>query len=163
MEKILISACLLGKKVRYNGNAVSISCDIVDQWLAEGRVVSTCPEFDAGMSIPRAPAEIIDGNGDTVWAGTSSVVANTGVDVTAFFMKGAQMALELCKKHNIRVAILTENSPSCGSSAIYDGSFTGTTKSGYGVTTALLRKNCIEVFSQHNIDSAHKALQRINR
>ena len=162
MEKILISACLLGKRVRYDGNAVSVSTNSIDQWLAEGRVVEACPEVDGGMSIPRAPAEIVDGDGDTVWAGTSFVVANSGGDVTASFTRGAQLALELCKKHNIRVAILTENSPSCGSSAIYDGSFTGTTKSGFGVTTALLRQNGIEVFSQHNIESAQQSLQRIS-
>jgi uncharacterized protein YbbK (DUF523 family) len=160
MEKILISACLLGKRVRYDGNALSVSANILEKWLAEGRVVSVCPEVDAGMSIPRSPAEIFEGDGYSVLAGSATVVDDTGIDVSSFFKKGAKIALELCKKYNVKVAILTENSPSCGSSAIYDGSFTTKKIDGVGVTAALLKKNGIEVFSQHDIPSANKALQR---
>jgi uncharacterized protein YbbK (DUF523 family) len=160
MEKILISACLLGKRVRYDGNALSVSENILEQWISEGRVVSICPEVDAGMNIPRSPAEIFEGDGYSVLAGTASVVDDIGIDVTDFFKKGAQLALELCKKHNVKVAILTENSPSCGSSAIYDGSFTSKKVEGIGVTAALLKKNGIEVFSQHDISRANHALQR---
>lgn len=163
MKKVLISACLLGKRVRYDGNALSISAKILDQWIAAGRVISVCPEVDAGMSIPRAPAEIFEGGGYDVWADTAVVVEDTGMDVTAHFKNGAQIALELCIKHSIKVAVLTENSPSCGSSAIYDGSFTGKKIDGIGVTTALLKENGIEVFSQHNIESANKVLQQENR
>ena len=163
MEKVLISACLLGKRARYDGNALSVSVKILDQWMAAGRVISVCPEVDAGMSIPRAPAEIFKGDGYGVWAGTVLVVEDEGTDVTAFFKKGAQMALELCIKHNINVAVLTENSPSCGSSAIYDGSFTSKKIDGLGVTVALLKRNGVEVFSQDNIEMANKALQRTSR
>ena len=163
MEKVLISACLLGKKVRYDGNALPASDSILEQWIASGRVISICPEVDAGMSIPRAPAEIIKGDGCGVWAGTALVVEDSGMDVTKYFKKGAQMALELCKKHKIKVAVLTENSPSCEGSEIYNGSFTGKKIDGVGVTAALLKKNGIVVFSQHNIESANKALQRTSR
>ena len=149
--------------MRYDGNALSVSANILDQWIAEGRVVSICPEVDAGMSIPRAPAEIFEGDGYGVWARVASVVDHTGIDVTEFFKKGAQMALKLCKEHDIKVAVLAENSPSCGSSEIYDGSFTGKKIDGVGVTAALLKKNRVEVFSQHNIQGANKALQRTNR
>ena len=45
-------------------------------------------------------------------------------------------------------AFLAENSPSCGSSTIYDGSFTGITIPGTGVTAALLEKNGVKVFNQ---------------
>jgi len=155
-----MSACLLGKRVRYDGNALTVSENIIDKWQAEGRIVSICPEVDAGMSIPRAPAEILAADGYDVLLGTAAVVDDTGIDVSDLFKKGAQMALELCKKHDIKVAILTDNSPSCGSSAIYDGSFTGQKIIGVGVTVALLRKNGIEVFSQHNIPDANQALHR---
>jgi len=163
MEKVLISACLLGKRVRYDGNALPASGRIFEQWIASGQVISICPEVDAGMSIPRAPAEILKGDGCGVWAGTALVVEDTGKDVTESFQKGAQMALELCKKHNIKVAVLTEKSPSCGSSAIYDGSFTSNKIEGVGVTAALLKKNGIAVFNQHNIESANEALQQTSR
>lgn len=158
MEKVLISACLLGKRVRYDGNALSISEEIIDQWMASGRVISICPEVDAGMSIPRAPAEILEGDGYGVWMGTALVVEDTSIDVTGFFKKGAQRALALCRKYDIKVAVLTENSPSCGSSSIYDGSFTSKKIDGVGVTAALLKKNGIEVFNQHNIESANKKI-----
>ncbi|WP_018915912.1 DUF523 domain-containing protein [Vreelandella zhanjiangensis] len=163
MEKVLVSACLLGRKVRYDGHAVSVSESILDQWRAEGRVISVCPEVDAGMSIPRAPAEIFAGDGYGVWAEAAAVVEASGSDVTDYFKKGAQLALALCQKHNIRVAVLTENSPSCGSSAIYDGSFTGRKIAGAGVTAALLRDNGIEVFSQYTIESANNVLHSKNR
>jgi uncharacterized protein YbbK (DUF523 family) len=154
MEKVLISACLLGKRVRYDGNGLSVYDSILEQWKASRRVISICPEVDAGMSIPRAPAEILKGDGCNVWEGTALVVEDAGIEVTEYFKKGAQMALELCKKHNIKVAVLTENSPSCGSSVIYDGSFTSKKIDGVGVTAALLKNNGIAVFSQHSIESA---------
>ncbi|MDO7643377.1 MAG: DUF523 domain-containing protein [Reinekea forsetii] len=160
MEKVLISACLLGKKVRYDGKAFPIADQILAQWIAAGRVISVCPEVDAGMSIPRAPAEITAGDGFDVWAGSAFVIEDVGLDVTAHFKKGAEMALVLCKKYNIRVAVLTEHSPSCGSTAIYDGHFTSTKINGVGVTAALLKQNDIEVFSQHDIADANAALLR---
>jgi uncharacterized protein YbbK (DUF523 family) len=163
MEKVLISACLLGKRVWYDGNGLSVYDSILEQWKASGRVISICPEVDAGMSIPRAPAEILKGDGCNVWEGTALVVEDAGIEVTEYFKKGAQMALELCKKHNIKVAVLTENSPSCGSSVIYDGSFTSKKIDGVGVTAALLKNSGIAVFSQHNIESASKELQRTSR
>jgi uncharacterized protein YbbK (DUF523 family) len=147
MEKVLISACLLGKKVQYDVNPLPASGNILEQWITTGRVISICSEVDAGMSIPRAPAEILKGDGCSVWVGTALVVEDAGIDVTAYFKKGAQMALELCKENNIQVAVLTESSPSCRSSSIYDASFTSKKIDGVGETVALLKKNGVEVFS----------------
>ncbi len=161
MNNILISACLLGQKVRYDGNALSVSSSIFKQWAAQGRVISVCPEVDAGMCIPRTPAEISGGDGYDVWAGTASVIGNDDSDMTTFFKKGAEIALKLCRKYNIRVAVMAENSPSCGSSAIYDGSFTNKKIAGAGVTAALLQNNGVKVFNQYDTQSAEKALQRI--
>lgn len=163
LDKVLVSGCLLGKKVRYNGQCLSIVDSILEQWKTEGRVVSICPEVDAGMSIPRASAEILNGDGNDVWKGTASVVESGGKDVTLVFKRGAQMALAICKKHKIRVAVLTESSPSCGSTTIYDGNFRNRKMAGIGVTTALLQDNGIAVFSQHNILGAQKALLQITR
>ncbi|WHI50941.1 DUF523 domain-containing protein [Microbulbifer sp. MLAF003] len=64
---------------------------------------------------------------------------------------GAKLALKLCRRHNIRYAVLTENSPSCGSGYIYDGSFSGKKIVGVGVVSALLEKSGIQVFSQHTV------------
>jgi uncharacterized protein YbbK (DUF523 family) len=68
-------------------------------------------------------------------------------DKTVEFILGAEKVLELAKKHNIKKAILKEKSPSCGSSFIYDGTFSRTLIKGQGMTTKLLLDNGIEVIS----------------
>ncbi|NWO07136.1 MAG: DUF523 domain-containing protein [Alteromonadaceae bacterium] len=158
LRKILISACLLGKRVRYDGGSLSVNDQLIEKWLAEGRVVSVCPEVEAGMSIPRKPAEIFKGSGNNVLDGETEVIEKGGNIVTKEFIEGASIALELCKKFNIGIAILAEASPSCGSSFIYDGSFSGNQTPGLGVTAALLRRHGIKVFSQYEIADAYKSL-----
>jgi uncharacterized protein YbbK (DUF523 family) len=160
MEKILISACLLGRKVRYDGKTLPVTDNLLERWMAQGRVISVCPEVDAGMSIPRAPAEITAGTGYDVLAGTAKVLIENGDEVSAYFEKGAQLTLALCKQYDIKVAVLTESSPSCGSSNIYDGSFTRQKIAGVGVTVALLEQHGIKVFNQHQLSEADRALGR---
>lgn len=110
------------------------------------------------MSIPRKSAEIFEGSGNSVLDGETDVVEKGGHVVTDDFIAGASTALELCKKFNIEIAILAESSPSCGSSFIYDGSFSGNRTPGEGVTAALLRRHGIQVFSQYEIADAGKAI-----
>ncbi len=110
------------------------------------------------MSIPRAPAEISAGDGQGVWVGTDTVQTENGGEVSAYFKKGAQLALSLCQQHAIKIAVLTEGSPSCGSSTIYDGSFSRQKMAGVGVTVALLQQHGIEVFSQYQLQEADRAL-----
>ena len=159
MNKVLMSACLLGQEVRYDGKAKTLTAEIVTLWMDERRVVSVCPEVQAGMSIPRFPAEIIAGDGKAVLQGKADVVDKDGETVTDYFVRGANIALELCRRFDVKVAVLTESSPSCGSSSIYDGTFTGEKISGAGVTATLLRENGIQVFSQHEIEEADKVVR----
>ncbi|WP_245879554.1 DUF523 domain-containing protein [Zobellella endophytica] len=158
MRKILMSACLLGKRVRYDGGSLAVTDRIVERWLSEGRVISVCPEVEAGMSIPRAPAEILEGNGDDVLSGEADVVEKGGEKVTPAFLAGACVALDLCNRFNINVAVLAEFSPSCGTSSIYDGSFSGKKIAGMGVTAALLHRHGVRVFNQYEITEADKAV-----
>lgn len=158
LRKVLISACLLGKKVRYDGGALAVADQIVERWRSEGRIVSVCPEVEAGMSTPRPPAEIFKGSGEGVLNGEVDVIEKGGAKVTNDFLAGASIALNLCRKFDISVAILAEFSPSCGSSAIYDGSFSGKKVPGMGVTAALLREHGVQVFSQYEIAAANNAL-----
>jgi len=160
MNKILVSACLLGKRVRYDGKKLDVSGEILQSLMKEECVVSVCPEVDAGMNIPRTPAEISGGDGDDVLLRRASVITKTGEDVTDIFSSGANIALSLCMKHKIRVAILSESSPSCGSTRIYDGQFSASKIDGVGVTTALLRQHGIKVFNQFEIHKAHEALRQ---
>ena len=105
MEKILVSRCLLGHRVRYDGGA-SGPFDLLEQWIEEGRVVPLCPEVAGGLPTPRAAAEIPGGQGGEVLDGIAAVITTDGEDVSAQFLEGARQALELVQKHGIRVALL---------------------------------------------------------
>lgn len=153
MQKILVSSCLLGQPVRYNGKAYSIH-PILEQWQQEGRVIAICPEVSAGLPTPRTPAEIEDGDALAVLQARKLVKDQRGEDMTQAFITGAYKALTLCQQHHIKLAVLTENSPSCGSSFIYDGSFSRQKIEGMGVTSALLHQHKIKVFSQDTLDKA---------
>jgi uncharacterized protein YbbK (DUF523 family) len=161
-HKILVSACLLGNKVRYDANDVPTDSNLLDKWRAEGRLVSFCPEVAGGLSVPRLPAEIIGTDGNAVLDGTAKVVDNQGTDVSEFFINGAIKALEAAQQSNVKVAILKSKSPSCGSSFIYDGTFSSVQKVGQGVTTALFERNGIKVFSDLEIEKAAEFLKEIN-
>jgi uncharacterized protein YbbK (DUF523 family) len=159
VNKLLVSACLLGNPVRYDGQSKTWDHQGLEELVAQGRVISFCPEVAGGLPVPRAAAEIRTGNGDAVIAGLSRVTTATEVDVTDAFLDGARQALALCRQHDISVAVLTDLSPSCGSTQIYDGSFTRKTITGMGVTAALLRQHGIKVFSQHQLSAASDCLE----
>lgn len=148
IEKVLVSACLLGSKVRYNASAKLSGDAVLDRWLAEGRVVSLCPEVAAGFPTPRPPAEIFGGSGEAVLAGQATVVEDNGGDVGDLYRDGARIALEMARENGCRYAVLTDGSPSCGSSFIYDGTFSGRRVAGRGVTTALLEAHGVRVFPE---------------
>ena len=162
-HRILVSACLLGHPVRYNGLDKKTDDDHLHRWIAEGRVVSVCPEVAGGLPVPRPPAEIVGGGGGVaVLAGTAKVIARTGADVTAEFTHGADQALAKAAEHGIRVAVLKEGSPSCGSSYSYDGSFTGARVPVPGVTAARLMAAGIRVFSEHELAAADAWLRALD-
>ncbi|WP_321934594.1 DUF523 domain-containing protein [Paraburkholderia sp. J8-2] len=159
LHRILVSACLLGNPVRYNGSAKTVAHALIEQWQREGCLVPVCPEVAGGFGVPRPPAEIAHGAlGTAVLAGHAHVIDVRGEDVTAQFVDGAHVALELALAHDCRFALLVDGSPSCGSRVIYDGSFTGRKQAGAGVTTALLRQHGIEVFAETEIDALHTRL-----
>ena len=157
MQKILVSRCLLGHRVRYDGGA-SGPFDQLQAWLDEGRVVPLCPEVAGGLPTPRAAAEIPGGQGREVLEGHGSVITAEGEDVSAPFLSGAYQALELVQKHGIRIAVLKANSPSCGNLLTYDGTFSGVKVSGEGVTAALLKRHGVLVFSELELAEAAQVL-----
>lgn len=159
MKKILVSACLLGHPVRYDGRSKALDNSDLDTLLAQDRIISFCPEVAGGLPVPRAAAEIQAADGNAVIAGEARVKTMDGTDVTDYFLAGAQQALALCRIHDITVAVLTESSPSCGSGKVYDGSFNRSLVPGSGVTTALLRRHGIKVFNQHQLEAVRRYLQ----
>ena len=161
MEKILVSACLLGHPVRYNGSAKTVNHPALDQWLREGRLISICPELTAGFSVPRAPAEIAEGqSGEAVLRGHGRVIEANGRDVTNLYVTGAQAALALAREHDCKFALLINGSPSCGSGFIYDGAFADRKHVGIGVTASLLRQHDVEVFAEAEINALQARLSQ---
>jgi uncharacterized protein YbbK (DUF523 family) len=162
MEKILVSACLLGEKVRYHGGDAASAHPTLRRWQKEGRLVAACPEVEGGLGTPRPPAEIVGPDGGRgVIARTAVVRTRSGVDVTDHFAAGAAAALDVARRHGVRVAILKDGSPSCGNSFVYDGTFSGARRAGVGVTAALLQMNGIRVFGDDEIDAAEAYLAKL--
>jgi uncharacterized protein YbbK (DUF523 family) len=152
MGKVLISACLMGENVRFDGKNSHKRSEIIAKWQECEVLVVLCPEVTGGLSVPRLPAEIQpDGR----------IINIEKEDVTDAFEKGAQKALALCKENNIHVAILKEGSPSCGSLCINNGAFDRTKIPGQGMTTQLLEANGIRVFSEERVEEAEVFLNRL--
>jgi uncharacterized protein YbbK (DUF523 family) len=137
-EKLLISACLIGQNVKYNGKNNQIDLSKFQQ---KYTLIPFCPEVEGGLPTPRTPSEIISLN-------PIKLIDKNGKDVTQNFILGAKKALELSKKEGIKKALLKSNSPSCSSEYIYDGSFSGKLIKGKGITTLFLEKEGIEVFDE---------------
>jgi uncharacterized protein YbbK (DUF523 family) len=133
--------------------------EILEQWIEEGRIISSCPEVRAGLGVPRRPAEIIGANGFAVMDGFAAVVDDMGTDITRQMIVGAMEALQLAQSHGVKVAVLKDGSPSCGRTYIHNGQFRGRKKRGeVGVTAAMLQRNGIAVFSEHQIVEAQARL-----
>lgn len=155
METILVSACLLGEPVRYDGQHKRCQNLILQRWLGEGRVLPICPEVSGGLWVPRLPAEIIAGaGGEAVVQGVAQVMDKAGKDVTGHFIDGAGYAMNLAMSRGIHMAVLKEGSPSCGSGYTYSGTFTGVKVARAGVTTAMLRQAGVQVFNENQFEEA---------
>jgi len=145
-EIYLVSACLLGVPVAYDGQG-RLSTTLLAA-AAQGRVVPFCPEVAGGLPVPRPPAEIAGGSGDDVLDGRARVVTAGGEDVTEAYLRGAEAALTAARRYGAQVALLKACSPSCGARRIYDGSHAGRLVPGQGVTAACLRRAGLKVYSE---------------
>ena len=135
--------CLLGEPCRYDGKSVPLDGTIIEKLKEKYTLVTVCPEQEGGLPTPRIPAERQGEN----------VVRRDGVDVTAEYRKGAEVALSLCRRFGISIALMKAKSPSCGAGRIYGGTFSGTLTDGDGVTVALLSGNGIKIFTENDINS----------
>jgi uncharacterized protein YbbK (DUF523 family) len=124
--------------------------------------VSACPEVAGGLSVPRPPAEIVGGDGVQVLKGPAKVITREGADVTEAFRAGAEHAVAIARSLAIRVAVLKSRSPSCGSTQIYDGSFTGHLHDGDGVAAAALTDAGVRVFDELHLEDADALLSSLD-
>lgn len=157
---ILVSACLLGHRTKYDGGSNDISL-LMKQDNQTQFFFAFCPEVMGGLPTPRPAAEITSGSGNDVLNGQGTVLDTNGTDVTSFFICGAEKSAQLIDKYNITAAILKQRSPSCGSLKIYDGTFSHQTKPGMGVAAALLHKLGIPLYSEE--DLTPELLQKLLR
>jgi uncharacterized protein YbbK (DUF523 family) len=152
MGKILVSACLLGEQVRYDGKHSLIDHPVIRRWKEEGRLVKICPECAGGLPTPRAPAEAQS-------KFPIMITSRNGEDVTPEFLAGAEMTLELAQQEHVCCALMKARSPSCGNAQIYDGSFSGRLVEGSGVAAAELLRSGIPVFNEHQLDALFQFVQ----
>ena len=144
MEKLIISACLLGTNCKYNGK--NNYNQLVEELKKKYELIPICPEVMGGLNIPRIPSEVKEGK----------VFNKDGIDVSEYFNKGALMTIDTVDKLNIKYAVLKDGSPSCGSTYIYDGSFTSTKIEGMGITAKALKNKGIIIYNENNIEKLLK-------
>ena len=131
--KIMVSACLLGQKCKYNGG--DNFSEKVAAFCEGHEVIPVCPEVAGGLSVPRIPCEIVSGK----------VINKAGESKDREFRDGAEKCLAIAKQNQIDLAILQSRSPSCGVRQIYDGSFSRHLAEGAGVFASLLMANGFRV------------------
>ena len=135
---LLVSACLLGERCRYDGQA----CESPGVRALGKRfeLIPVCPEVLGGLAIPRLPAE----------RRGFRVVRSDGADVSAAFRLGAERTLAIALDRNVVAAILKSRSPSCGVGRIYDETFSGRLRDGDGITAEWLRCAGIPLFDEND-------------
>ena len=150
MDKILVSKCLLGENVKYNGGNNFINNPIIKKWIDEGRLIPICPEVEGGLPVPRPASEIKN----------EKVINFLGFDVTKEFMLGANIACQTAKLNGAKFALLKQSSPSCGSKTVYDGTFSGAKTSGMGIAAKALSDMGVKVFDENEIEKLESLLDK---
>ena len=140
--KIMVSACLLGEKCKYNGGD-NRSPELL-RLLSGHTVIPVCPEVLGGLPVPRIPAEIVNG----------AVVNREGISVDDAFRRGAEKALELAAAERPDLVILQSRSPSCGTRQVYDGTFSGTLVRGKGVFAEMVANAGFRVMDAEEVLAA---------
>lgn len=144
---ILVSACLVGRRCRYDGGGFDGYPEL-RRMVEAGEAIAVCPEELGGLPTPRPPAELQGGDGAAALRGDARLTTREGQDVTEAFLIGAEETARLASVHGAHTAILKARSPSCGCDGIYDGSFEGGLVPGLGVTAARLSAMGLVVHSE---------------
>ncbi len=103
---VAVSACLLGQRVRYDGQD-KYSGLIAEQLKPYCRLLAVCPEVEIGLGVPRAKIRLTEVNGQIKVLKTDE----SDVDVSGLL---ADFALQFVKQHAVSGLILQDKSPSCG-------------------------------------------------
>lgn len=139
MEKIVVSACLLGENCKYSGG--NNYCQRVADFVEGKEVIRVCPEVAAGMGIPRTPIEIVDG----------VVTDRDGNNVDGILRTAVAEILKGLAGEQIACAVLKSRSPTCGVKQVYDGSFSGVLREGSGILAQALKAAGYQVIDSEDI------------
>lgn len=145
-EKLLISSCLLGNNVKYNGGNNILNDEILKKLGSKYELVPYCPEVEGGLPTPRVPCEITSRS-------PIKVINKNKEDKTKEFLLGAEKTLDISKEKNIKIALLKSNSPSCSNKYVYDGSFSSKKILGKGVAAQTLINKGIKVYNEYELDN----------
>ena len=143
--RVMISACLLGLRCRYDGRRARRQLQKGLVTVLGYRLIPVCPEQLGGLSTPREPMSIVGGDGYAVLTGKARVITATGLDCTAALVRGSQEALFLVRRLGAKRFVGQRGSPSCccgliGNAPLGCPSMT----TGVGVCAALLAQSSIQ-------------------
>ena len=136
---ILVSACLLGERCKYNGG--NNYSERIERMLEGEDILPVCPEFLAGLGVPRAPMELVDG----VPYNVNGECLKDKLDAAIDEIK------RLVIDNDVSMAILKSRSPTCGVKEIYDGSFSHTLIPGMGLLARALTDLGIKVIDSEDV------------
>jgi uncharacterized protein YbbK (DUF523 family) len=147
-QPILVSACLLGLLTRYDGQTKRN--DQVLKFLRDNDLlpIPVCPEQLAGLPTPRPKTFFLSGSGTQVLDGNGEMAQESGRSMNAAFVRGAMETMKVARLTGCRQALFKEGSPSCGVHRVYREE---AIVQGQGVTTALLQRNGLQVFSEEEL------------
>jgi len=150
-EILLISACLVGENVKYDGGNNLI--DELEKLKEHFELQYICPEVQGGLTIPRLPCEITSFS-------PLKIENEYGIDLKDHFIDGSKIALELAQRLGIKYALLKSKSPSCGNDKIYDGTFSGNLIDAMGITAKTLHDHGIKVFNENQIEKLYEYIKQ---
>ena len=108
--RIGISACLLGAKVRFDGQHKR-DAFLVDELGPLVEWVSVCPEVEVGMGVPRESVRLVRDPGG---GGPRMVGLESGADWTARMRRFAAARVARLAREELSGFVLKSKSPSCG-------------------------------------------------
>ena len=148
--RVLFSACLLGNKTGWDGQAYTEPLANRLSKLPCVRAVPFCPE-DVSLGTPRPLTTLYDGHGRDVLAGRARVLETTMRDVTEALIEGARAMLQAAQRAGVEVAVMLDVSDSCGSHAIYIGHPDDRRyQQGPGVAAAMLMDAGVPIIAQRD-------------
>lgn len=144
---VAVSSCLIGQRVRYDGN------DKLQDWIGELEsdlsLVPVCPEFELGMGVPREKIQL-------EWSedGVQLLAIESRKNWTSLMSEFARHRCETLDGLNLCGFILKSRSPSCGIADVQvHGCEEPTTASGRFAKTVLSKWPELPVVDETMLDS----------